>query len=102
MIQKEESARKQLESIGGSSRKAFQKCQELEADNKKLSEQMTKLSGFTADSNTLANELKSQIRRLEEEKHSLQNEVQMARTAVCTCMCRSFFVMYPVRTLPFL
>ena len=84
MIQKEESARKQLESIGGSSRTAFHNCQELEAENKKLSEQMMKLSGFSADSIALTNELKAQIRRLEQEKEALQNEVQITKTEVCT------------------
>ena len=83
MIQKEESARKQLESIGGSSRKAFLKCQQLEAENKKLSEQMKKLSELSADSNALSNDLKAHIRKLEEEKEALQNEVQIAGTTVC-------------------
>ena len=47
-----------------------------------LSQQTKNLSGFSGDESTLINELKTQVRRLEEEKETLQNEVQIAKTEV--------------------
>lgn len=47
-----------------------------------LSQQTKKLSGFNDDESTLINELKTQVRRLEEEKETLQNEVQIAKAEV--------------------
>ena len=44
---------------------------------------MEKLSELTADSTTLVNNLKAQVRKLEEEKEALQNEGQIAGTTVC-------------------
>jgi len=83
MKQKEEWARKQLESTTENNRKAYQKCQELEAEKRQLSEQMNKLSGLNDENVTLVNVLKAQVRKLEQEKETLQNEVQIAKTEVC-------------------
>ena len=82
MKQKEEWVRKQLESTTENSRKAYQKCQELEAEKRQLSEQMNKLSGLNDENVALVNMLKAQVRKLEQEKEALQNEVQSARTEV--------------------
>ena len=51
----------------------------LELENRQLSERLNKLS---ADRNAVINEMKTQVRRLEQEKESLQNEVQIAKTEV--------------------
>jgi len=81
MIQKKEWTRKQLESMTEDSRKVYQKCENLQAENMQLSEQMKKLSVFNDHNVTLVNTLKAQARKLEQEK---QNEVQIAKTEVCT------------------
>ena len=83
---KEEWARKQLELMTESNKRAYQKCRELQTENKQLSQQLTKLSGLNADGNAVINELKAQVRKLEQEKESLQNEVQIAKTEVCMSM----------------
>ena len=54
----------------------------LELGNRQLSEQLNKLSGLNAHGNALVNELKAQVRKLEQEKESLKNEIQIAKTAV--------------------
>ena len=82
---KEEQAQKQLESMKGSSRKSHQKCHQLERENRQLSEQMKKLSGFEAGSTTLINNLKAEVRELGIEKETLQNEVQVVKIEVCMC-----------------
>jgi len=80
MKQKEEWTQKQLELMTESNKRAYQKCQELQTENRQLSEQLTKLSGLNADGNAVINELKAQVRKLEQGKESLQNEVQIAKT----------------------
>lgn len=93
MIQTEELARKQLESMTENNERAHQKCQQLEAENKQLTEQIGKLGGASADESALLNQLLHQTKKLEQEKETLQNEVQIAKTEVCTynycfsCMC---------------
>ena len=84
MKQKEESARKQ---VTENSRK---ECRDLQAENKLLSEQVTKLNGLNDDNIALLNEVKAQARKLEQEKEALQNEVQSAKTEVCISPVRSF------------
>ena len=56
-------------------------ARKLELENRQLSERLNKLS---ADGKTIINLLKAQVRRLEQGKESLQNEVQIAKTEVCT------------------
>ena len=84
VTKKEELAQKQLESMKGSNKEAHQKCQELEAENKQLTEQISKLGGASADESALINQLLHQAKKLEQEKETLQNEVQIAKTEVCT------------------
>ena len=83
----EEQAQKQLESMKESSRKSHQKCHQLERENRQLSEQMKKLSGFEAGSTTLINNLKAEVRELGKEKETLQNEVQVVKIEVCMHVC---------------
>ena len=59
------------------------KEEQFESENRKLTEQIKKLNGFSVDLNTLVNTLKAQIRMLEGEKEALQNEIQVAKTEVC-------------------
>ena len=63
-----------------------EKCQELELKNRHLSEELSEIVKLNADENGLINELKAQVRKLEQEKESLQNEVQIAKTEVCMSM----------------
>ena len=58
------------------------KEEQLGSENRLLTEEIMKLSGFSADLNTLANTLQTKIRMLEGEKETLQNEVQVAKTEV--------------------
>jgi len=58
--------------------------EKLEAENSQLSEQIKKLSGFNDENLTQVNALKAQVKKLEQEKEVLQNEVQSAKTEVCT------------------
>ena len=92
VIQNEESAQKLLESVTEKSRQTCQKCRELQAENKQLAEQLMKLIGLDDDNVALVNEMKAQVRRLEQEKESLQNEAQIAKTEVW--MYRSFFCVH--------
>ena len=83
MTQKEEWARTQFESIAsnvGSIRRTNQKCHELQAENKQLFEQLTKLNGLNDDNVTLVNEVKAQVRKLEQ-------ELQIAKIEVCIQPC---------------
>ena len=80
---KEEWARKQLESTTENSRKVYQKNHELEKENRQLGKQLAKLSGFNAETNLQFNDMKTQIRKLKEEKEVLQNELQVAKAEVC-------------------
>ena len=58
-------------------------ARKLELGNRQLSEQLNKLSGLNAHGNALVNELKAQVRKLEQEKESLKNEIQIAKIEVC-------------------
>ena len=89
---KDECARRQLDSMTEDSRNAHQKCQEVEAESKQISEQMKKLSRYNNDNIALYNKSKAQVRRLEQEKEALQNEVQIAKAEVCISPVRC--VMY--------
>ena len=60
------------------------KLDKLETENLQLSEQISKLSGFNNENLTQVNALKAQVRKLEQEKEVLQNDVQSAKTEVCT------------------
>ena len=86
MKQKEEWAQKQLGLMTQSNKRAHQRCHELWTENKQLSQKLNKLSGLNADGNAVINELKAQVRKLEQEKESLQNEIQIAKTEVCMSM----------------
>ena len=70
------------------------KEEQFESENRKLTEQIKKLNGFSGDLNTLVNTLQSQIRMLEGEKEALQNEVQIAKTEVCMCGL-TLFIYFP-------
>ena len=66
------------------------KKEQFDSENRTLTEQIKKLSGFSADLNTLVNtlqtkvkKLEAQVRKLEGEKEALQTEVQVAKTEVC-------------------
>ena len=58
------------------------KEEQFDSENRQLTEQIKKLSGFSADLNTLVNTLQTKVKKLEEEKETLQNEVQVAKTEV--------------------
>ena len=55
--------------------------QEIVLENRKLSEQLKKLSQLNADGNAEINELRAQVRKLEQENETLHNEVQIG---ICT------------------
>lgn len=55
--------------------------QEIVLENRKLSQQLKKLSQLNADGNAEINELRAQVRVLEQEKETLHNEVKIG---VCT------------------
>ena len=59
------------------------KKEQFESENRQLTEQIKKLSGFSADLNTLVNTLQIKVKKLEGEKETLQTEVQVAKTEVC-------------------
>ena len=80
---KEEWARKQVESTTANNRKVFQRSRELEKENRQLGKQLVKLSGFNAETTTQVNDMRVQVRKLEEEKEALQNELQVAMAEVC-------------------
>ena len=61
---------------------AMEKYHQLQLENRQLTEQVSKLSGFNDDLNALVNTLKTQVRKLEGDKEALQNEVQIAKTEV--------------------
>ena len=65
-------------------------ARKLELENRQLSERLNKLS---ADGKTIINVLKAQVRRLEQGKEPLLNEVQIAKTEVCMyCLCLIFLL----------
>ena len=59
-----------------------EKCQELELKNGHLSEELSEIVKLNADENGLINELKAQVRELEQEKEDLKNEVQIMMAEV--------------------
>lgn len=61
----------------------LQSQMEVKAVTRQLSEQMNRISELNDDSVKQINELKAQVRKLEEEKETLQNEVQIAKTVMC-------------------
>ena len=56
--------------------------EELELKHKTISEQLREILKLNADGNAVINEMKAQVRRLEQEKEVLQNEAQIAKTEV--------------------
>ena len=68
------------------------KEEQFDSENRKLAEQIKKLSGFSADLNTLVNTLQTKVKKLEGEKETLQNEVQAAKTEVYNCNHICYFV----------
>ena len=60
------------------------KKEHFDSENRQLTEQIKKLSGFSDELTTLVNTLQTNVKKLEGEKAALQNEVQIAKTKVCT------------------
>ena len=60
-----------------------EKCHQLELENGQLTEKLKRLSGLNAVANTLVNELKAEIRKLQEKSKS-QSEEEIAKTEVST------------------
>ena len=60
------------------------KEEQFDSENRQLTAQIKKLSGFSADLNTLVNTLQTNVKKLEREKEALQDEVQIAKTEVHT------------------
>ena len=60
-----------------------EKCHRLELENGQLTEKLKRLSGLNAVANTLVNELKAEIRKLQEKSKS-QSEEEIAKTEVST------------------
>ena len=52
------------------------KEEQFDSENRQLTGQIKKLSGFSADLNTLVNTLQTNIKKLEGEKEALQDEVK--------------------------
>ena len=59
-----------------------EKFQELELRNRQLSEQLSEIVKLNADENAVINELKTQVRKLQQAKEALQNEVQIMKAEV--------------------
>ena len=77
--------------------KKSEKVRMLELQKRELTEQVKKLSEFTADRSVVIEGLTAQVRKLKQEKEALQNELQIARAEVCihrlsllylSCVCR--------------
>ena len=60
-----------------------EKCHRLELENGQLTEKLKRLSGLNAVANTLVNELKAEIRKLQEKSKS-QSEEEITKTEVST------------------
>ena len=60
-----------------------EKVRMLELQKRELTEQVKKLSEFTADWSVVIEGLTAQVRKLKQEKEALQNELQIMRTEVC-------------------
>ena len=60
-----------------------EKCHQLELENGQLMEKLKRLSGLNAVANTLVNELKAEIRKLQKKSKS-QSEEEIAKTEVST------------------
>ena len=83
--QKEESARKQWESLRDGYKSTQQKCLELQTENKKLIEQMKKFGDMAnegAQFQRMVAEQGHKITALEKEKEDLWNELQAAKAGV--------------------
>ena len=65
-----------------------EKCHQLELENQQLGEQLKRLSGLNAVANTLVNELKAEIRQLQEEKEA-QIKEKAAQMKVICILCRT-------------
>ena len=63
--------------------KQEEKAQELVLDNKQLQQKLKDIGLLSADGYMEINDLRAQVRELEQEKRTLQNEVRFA-TEVCT------------------
>ena len=55
-----------------------EKFQELELRNRQLSEQLSEIVKLNADENAVINELKAQVRKLQQAKEALQNEAHIS------------------------
>ena len=60
-----------------------EKCHQLELENQQLGEQLKRLSGLNAVANTLVNELKAEIRQLQEEKEAQIEERAAQMKVIC-------------------
>ena len=60
-----------------------EKCHRLELENGQLTEKLKRLSGLNAVANTLVNELKAEIRKLQEKSKS-RSEEEIVKTEVST------------------
>ena len=60
-----------------------EKCHQLELENVQLGEQLKRVGGLNAVANTLVNELKAEIRKLQKKSKS-QSEEEIAKTEVST------------------
>ena len=63
-----------------------EKCHQLELENVQLGEQLKRVGGLNAVANTLVNELKAEIRKLQEEKEA-QIEENVAKIEVIAVPC---------------
>ena len=59
------------------------KEKEFDSENRQLTGQIKKLSVCNAELTIVVNTLKTQVKRLVEEKEAFQNEVQVVKTEVC-------------------
>ena len=63
-----------------------EKCHQLELENVQLGEQLKRVGGLNAVANTLVNELKAEIQKLQEEKEA-QIEEKVAKIKVIAVPC---------------
>ena len=59
------------------------KEEEFDSESRQLTGQIKKLSVCNAELTIVVNTLKTQVKRLVEEKEAFQNEVQVVKTEVC-------------------